>query len=86
MFGQRRARVYISLLAALSVVAGIAGVWVYLSGRHRRITSSKYVSSNDPKAILAEANHFAFLSNVYRALPLYAKAEEMFRERGYKRD
>ncbi len=86
MFGQRRARVYISLLAAVSVVAGIAGVWVFLTGRHRRITSTQSVSSNDPKAILAEANHFAFLSNAYRALPLYTKAEQMFRKRGDKRD
>ena len=86
MFGQRRARVYISLLAALFVVGGIAGVWVFLTGRHRRIASIQSVSSNDPKAILAEANHFAFLSNVYRAHPLYAKAEQMFHERGDKRD
>ena len=77
---------YSKLLAALSVVAGIAGVWVFLTGRRQAGTSSRFVATNDPKAILAEANHFAFLSNVYRALPLYAKAEQMFRERGDKRN
>jgi tetratricopeptide (TPR) repeat protein len=62
------------------------GVWIFLKGPQRRGTSSQHVPANDPKAILAEANHFAFLSNSYRAEPLYAKAEEMFRERGDKRD
>ena len=86
MLGTRHIRVYISILAALCVGACVAGVWIFLKGPQRRGTSSQHVPANDPKAILAEANHFAFLSNSYRADPLYAKAEKMFRERGDNRD
>ena len=86
MLGTKRTRVYISLLATLCVAAASAGIWIFFKGRRRSETSIQHVSANDPKAILAEANHFAFLSNSYRAGPLYAKAEEMFRERRDKRD
>ena len=79
MLGTKRTRVYISLLATLCVAAASAGIWIFFKGRRRSETSIQHVSANDPKAILAEANHFAFLSNSYRAGPLYAKAEEMFR-------
>ncbi|TAM83552.1 MAG: CHAT domain-containing protein [Acidobacteria bacterium] len=86
MLGTRHIRVYISILAALCIGACVAGIWIFLKGSQRRGTSSQHVPANDPKAILAEANHYAFLSNSYRADPLYAKAEKMFRERGDKRD
>ena len=75
MFGQRLTRLYACLLATLCVAAGIVGVWIFLKVLRRTMTYSQYVSANDPKAILAQANHFAFLSNSYRAVPLYAKAE-----------
>lgn len=74
------------MLVMLCVVTGIAGVWVILRWRQKRPSSNQNFASNNPKAILAEANHFAFLSNSFRAGPLYAKAEQMFRERGDKRD
>lgn len=86
MVGQRRKWVCISLLATLCVLAGSVGVWRFLKGRRGGETSSQHFAPNDPKAILAEANHFAFMSNSYRAAPLYARAEEMFRDRGDKRD
>ena len=86
MVGQRRTRVYISLLATLCVVAATAGIWIYFKGGRRSETSFQHVAANDPNAILSEANHFAFLSNAYQALPLYTKAEQMFRKRGDKRD
>ncbi len=86
MLGKGRIRVYKFLVTVVLVAAVIAGVWIFLKGRRQAGTSSRFVATNDPKAILAEANHFAFLSNSYRAAPLYAKAEQMFRERGDKRD
>ncbi len=87
MFGEGHQRFRASVLATmLCVAAGIAGVWVILRWRQKRPSSNQNFTSNDPKAILAEANHFAFLSNSFRAAPLYAKAEQIFRERGDKRD
>jgi tetratricopeptide (TPR) repeat protein len=86
MFGEGRRRPQAFTLVVLCVVTGIVGVWVILRWRQKMPSSNRKFASNDPKAILAEANHFAFLSNSYRAGPLYAKAEQMFRERGDKRD
>ena len=87
MFGEGHQRFRASVLATmLCVAAGIAGVWVILRWRQKRPSSNQNFTSNDPKAILAEANRFAFLSNSFRAAPLYAKAEQIFRERGDKQD
>ena len=86
MVGKRRTRAYTSLLAALCVAAGVAGVWVIVKWRRKKVIPIENTSANDPKAILAEANHFAFLSNSYASEPLYAKAEQMFHERGDKRN
>lgn len=42
--------------------------------------------SNNPQVLLSEANRFSFLSNSYAAEPLYARAEQLFRERGNRRN
>ena len=44
------------------------------------------LGSNDPEALLAEANHLAWLFNWPEGEPLYARAEELFKEKGDKRD
>jgi CHAT domain-containing protein len=86
MFGKGRTRVHLYLVAALCVAATMAGFWLIIKRRRRKLSADQHIVANGPQAILAEANHFAFLSNSYRAEPLYAEAEELFRERGDKRD
>lgn len=39
-------------------------------------------SGNDPRALIAKADHFYWLNNGPRAAPLYAKAEQLFAARG----
>jgi len=43
-------------------------------------------ASNDPNVLLAEANHLAWLFNWPKAEPLYVRAEQLFKDRGDKRD
>lgn len=43
-------------------------------------------SENDPKVLLTEANHFAWLFNWPQAEPLYVRAEQLFEKEGDKRD
>jgi tetratricopeptide (TPR) repeat protein len=86
MVGERPHRFRGFLLVAMCVAAGIAGVWTIIRCRRRTSITDQHIATDDPQAILTEANHFAFLSNSYRAAPLYARAEKMFRERGDKRD
>lgn len=86
MTGAGRRRVCVFLLVAVFIaVAGVAVRYIF---RVRQNTRSSGLSalSNDPRGILAEANHFAFLSNSAAAEPLYARAEQMFRDRGDKRN
>lgn len=40
----------------------------------------------DPQRLLAEANHFSWVWNGPKAEPLYARAEELFKKSGDKRD
>lgn len=86
MIGKGRKRVRMLLFVA--VLVAVAGAVLHHVYRNRQNTESSGQSglTNDPHAILAEANHFAFLSNSYEAEPLYVRAEQMFRERGDKRN
>ena len=43
-------------------------------------------SGNDPRALIAKADHFYWLNNRPRAAPLYAKAEQLFAARGDTRN
>ena len=43
-------------------------------------------ASNNPELLLAEANRLAWVFNWPKAEPLYVRAEELFREKGDKRD
>lgn len=43
-------------------------------------------SLQDPERLLAQANHLSWLFNWPKAEPLYARAEEMFKKSGDKRD
>ena len=86
----------LALLAAALCVGAFALVSgnyidLYFSRRHtpRSAISNPLLSAqleNDPKALLALANHFAWLFNWPQAGPLYARAEELFKESGDKRD
>ena len=44
------------------------------------------LSQEDPAEILKEADRLAFLRNWSRAEPLFARAEQLFRERGDERN
>jgi CHAT domain-containing protein/tetratricopeptide (TPR) repeat protein len=44
------------------------------------------LGSNDPEAMLAEANRLAWLFNWPKAEPLYVRAEELFKKKGDKPD
>ncbi|MBZ5683254.1 MAG: CHAT domain-containing protein [Acidobacteriia bacterium] len=50
------------------------------------IDSAKAQQWADPQVLLAAADHFYFLNNGPAALPLYARAEKLFLERGDARD
>jgi len=43
-------------------------------------------TGNDPRALIAKADHFYWLNNGPRAAPLYAKAEQLFSARGDTRN
>jgi hypothetical protein len=43
-------------------------------------------TGNDPRALIAGADHFYWLNNGPRAAPLYAKAEQLFSARGDTRN
>jgi CHAT domain-containing protein len=43
-------------------------------------------SGNDPRALMARADHFYWLNNGPRAAPLYARAEQLFSQQGDTRD
>jgi len=62
------------------VAAGAVGACVIVKWREEP-SPVKNATANGPKGILAEASHFALLSNSNRAESQYAKAEQMFRER-----
>jgi CHAT domain-containing protein len=82
--GRRRVRVFL-LVAAIIAAAGVAVLYVFKVRKNTR-SSGLSALSNDPHAILTEANHFALLSNSFAAEPLYVRAEQMYRERGDRRN
>ncbi|MHB8541210.1 MAG: CHAT domain-containing protein [Candidatus Acidiferrales bacterium] len=43
-------------------------------------------ASNDPNVLLAQANHLAWLFNWSKAEPLYVRAEQLFKEKGDRRN
>ena len=51
-----------------------------------RESGSETDSSNDPRGLMAKADHFYWLNNGPRAAPLYAKAERLFSDRGDTRN
>jgi len=51
-----------------------------------RQSGSETDSRNDPRELMAKADHFYWLNNGPRAAPLYAKAEQLFSERGDTRN
>ena len=74
------------LLLVICVAVGAAGVR-YAFRKAQNVQTVRHPdASNDPHALLAGANHFYFLFNSSAAEPLYARAEQLFRERGDARD
>lgn len=51
----------------------------WFSGSYRH---TAHTQSADPKQLLAEADHYAWLGNWAIAAPLYSRAETLFKERG----
>jgi CHAT domain-containing protein len=49
-------------------------------------SGSQADSGNDPRVLMAKADHFYWLNNGPRAAPLYAKAEQLFSEHGDTRN
>ena len=75
-------------------VLGTCSYFVYIR-RHRatpsrveafHIDSADAQQWADPQVLLAAADHFYFLNNGPAAAPLYARAEELFSERGDERN
>lgn len=56
--------------------------WSSINGK----SSTDADSGNDPRALIAKADHFYWLNNGPRAAPLYAKAEQLFAARGDNRN
>lgn len=86
MFGKQRSRVRAFLLVAICVAIAGAGLR-YVSRRAQKAPGTTRPDlSNDPHALLTEANRLAFVFNSSASAPLYARAEQIFRDRGDKRD
>jgi CHAT domain-containing protein len=69
------------------------GYWAFTA--HRRATALSALRPNgetatllsvDPEAVIRAANHYYWLSNGPAAAPLYARAEQLFHEKGDERD
>src|ERR1700738_5037263 len=89
MLLSRRVRaVLVLVVVAGALVAGISHkyVWIYLTRKPvlRPLAQdllSDPKTSNNPEALLAEANRLAWLFNWPKAEPLYLRAEELFKQR-----
>jgi CHAT domain-containing protein len=89
-----KARLAVSLAAAIAVVLAAishkyAGLYLARKTSHRRRVANLLIdpqTSNDPQALLAEANRLAWLFNGPKAEPLYARAEELFKAKGDARN
>src|SRR5208337_1599153 len=93
LLSRRLRAVLVLVVVAGALVAGISHkyVWIYLTRKPvlRPLAQdllSDPKTSNNPEALLAEANRLAWLFNWPKAEPLYARAEELFRERGDTRN
>src|SRR6202166_151751 len=89
MLLSRRLRAVLVLVVVTgALVAGISHkyVWIYLTRKPvlRPLAQdllSDPKTSNNPEALLEEANRLAWLFNWPKAEPLYVRAEELFREK-----
>ena len=83
----------LSLLVLLGSVALLSRkyVWLYVSrtfAPRLRVVDLLHDAdaSKNPEALLAEANHLAWLFNWPKAEPLYIRAEQLFKEKGDTRN
>ncbi|MBZ5700446.1 MAG: CHAT domain-containing protein [Acidobacteriia bacterium] len=90
----KRWRVALLLVLIILVAAAVIArkyIWLYVSRRpDPRPPVADLLhdveASKNPEMLLAEANRLAWLFNWPKAGPLYARAEELFRERGDTRN
>jgi CHAT domain-containing protein len=84
----RRTRVIaVFCLIALASVSFLSYIWLYPAKKKNgpagmNSSSGTDAVSGDPHLLLSEADHFYWLNNGPRAAPLYARAEQVFSERG----
>src|SRR5882762_4870657 len=88
LLSRRLRAVLVLVVVAGALVAGISHkyVWIYLTRKPvlRPLAPdllSNPKTSNNPEALLEEANRLAWLFNWPKAEPLYVRAEELFREK-----
>ncbi len=88
LLSRRLRAVLVLVVVAGALVAGISYkyVWIYLTRKPvlRPLAQdllSDPKTSNNPEALLEEANRLAWLFNWPKAEPLYVRAEELFREK-----
>src|SRR6266850_5143634 len=88
LLSRRLRAVLVLVVVAGALVAGISHkyVWIYLTRKPvlRPLAQdllSDPKTSNNPEALLGEANRLAWLFNWPKAEPLYVRAEELFREK-----
>ena len=94
MLVPRRLRlVFVLIVGVGALVAGLSHkyVWLFLTRRQLpRPFASDVLSdpkiSNNPEALLAEANRLAWLFNWPKAEPLYVHAEQLFQQKGDTRN
>jgi len=90
----RRLRVALLLISlAIALLGAISHkyIWLYASRKLQRSPFPTHflanpTASTDPNLLLTEANRLAWLFNWPKAEPLYARAEELFKEKGDARD
>src|SRR6266403_1185299 len=89
LLSRRLRAVLVLVLVAGALVAGISHkyVWIYLTRKpvlrplaQDLLSDSK--TSNNPEALLEEANRLAWLFNWPKAEPLYVRAEQLFQQKG----
>ena len=88
LLSRRLVRVLVLIVVAGVLVAGVSHkyVWIYLTRKQALQPRgpdllSNPKTSNNPEALLEEANRLAWLFNWPKAEPLYVRAEELFREK-----
>ena len=87
---QARATKHLRLLALIGplTIVSILSLYLHREARRNALTADapRTIRPEDPRALLAEANRLSWLFNWYRAGPLYARAETIFRESGDRRN